>query len=107
MNDLVVDPTGMAAYRAHADDACAHFAAGAGLAESAEPRLLAPAFGLMWGDLATAYATAHAAYVGAVTRLGVAVRGMSAAVGDAAEAYAEHDLSAADSIASAAWEHPR
>jgi hypothetical protein len=100
-NDLVVDPTSLAAYHTLAAGSAEHFATAAGLAESADPTLLAPAFGLIGGDLVAAYARVHTEHFDAAAKLSAAMRSMSAAVGDAAATYADSDRDHAEAIASA------
>lgn len=101
-NDLVVDTTSLAAYRAVAARSAAHFATAAGLAESAEPALLTPVFGLIGDDLVAAYGAVHAEHFSAVAQLSATMGSMSTAVGDAAATYANSDRDHAEAIRSAA-----
>ncbi|MCX5044475.1 type VII secretion target [Aldersonia sp. NBC_00410] len=91
MSEVTADTAGIAAYGATAAGMAASMTTAAATAAVAGPELLGPVFGLIGGDFLAAFASAHAAHLGAIAQASSTLAGIGdAAIGTAA-AYAGTD----------------
>ncbi|WP_245672829.1 type VII secretion target, partial [Aldersonia kunmingensis] len=91
MSELAAATASIAAYGATAAEMAAGLTGAAATAAVAGPELLGPVFGLIGGDFLAAFATAHAAHLGAIADTSATLAGIGETALTTAAEYAATD----------------
>ncbi|RMI31949.1 hypothetical protein EBN03_16240 [Nocardia stercoris] len=99
MQQISVNPEGVAAFGASATGLSGEMATAATGAAAAGPEQLGPLLGLIAGDFMAAYSAAHAGHVAGISELSAVLASMGTDAAGAATTYVEQDLDRAAATA--------